>query len=301
LKSLLSLTFAFLTLTSAYGQCRLDNTLPGQLDGIIDYCLQKAQEKNLDYLPQYISEKNNRCQIMSNNSLEYQECQKELITFSSDVLQCETQLLRQNQMADYDEAQFEDIVTELGSVEIPNDLKTKIYSMAKVHNLEIGLAAYHSNVLNAHAGANNKILLSSGLWSKQSILTSDEVMAVIAHELSHIKENHSLKLGCLALEWSGSLTTLKDALSVFREDFSLESSRGQSYSKVSKSVEFRADELAVTLLYEAQYSPRLMGDALTKLTPKNEGGFSSGSHPDMALRIKKAYEYADIYTQSLDK
>ena len=166
--------------------------------------------------------------------------------------------------------------------------------MATVFNLDIDIAAYQSNVFNAHAGANNKILLSSGLWSKQSVLTNDEVMAVIAHELSHIKENHSLKLGCLALEWSGNLIDLSDALSIFREDFSLETSRGQSYSKVSKGVEFRADELAVGLLHQAHYSPRLMGDALTKLTPKEEGGFTSGSHPDMHLRIKKAYEFADL-------
>ena len=296
MKKKLILNILFLVSSYAQATCQLDHTPEAQLSDIINSCEREAIYKKFDYLPQYIAEKKIRCEIIAKNSSDYQECQKELISFSSEIIQCENLLSRQKQMAEYDNSLFDAILSDQKTAEVPEELKNKIQQMAFNNNLEIEIAAYQSNVLNAHAGANNKILLSSGLWSKESPLTPDEVMAVVAHELSHIKENHSLKLGCLALEWSGSLNDLKEAQLIFREDFSLESTRGQSFTTKSKGVEFRADELAVGLLYNAHYNPRLMGDALKKLIPKNEGGFNSGSHPDIELRIKKAYEYTENFT-----
>lgn len=298
MKKLFILNALFIVSSYAEATCQLDHSPQAHLNNIINSCEREAVIKKFDYLPQYIVEKNIRCEILSKNSSDYQACQRELISFSSEIIQCENLVTRQKQMADYDNSLFDAILADQKSAEVPEDLKNKIEQMALYNNLDIEIVAYQSNVLNAHAGANNKILLSSGLWSKESPLTIDEVMAVVAHELSHIKENHSLKLGCLALEWSGSLIDLKEAQLIFREDFSIESSRGQSFTKKSKGVEYRADELAVSMLYESHYNPRLMGDALKKLIPKNEGGFSSGSHPDIELRIRKAYEYALEYADN---
>ncbi len=298
MKKIAGILLTFNLTFQVMANCSLENAQQFDLKKIITFCHKDAIQKKLDYLQDYISEKYMRCGFIENNSHDFIECQKELILFSQEVLECEGSSIRQKQMARYDEALFNDIIKEYKPAEIPEHLKSNILRMALKQQLQIEMEAYQGSILNAHAGANNKILLSAGLWAKESVLTSDEIMAFVAHELSHIKENHSLRLGCLALEWSGHSIELKEALSNFREDFSLESSRGQSYSNLSKKVEYRADELAVKMLTDSGYSPFLMGDALTKLIPKNSGGFSSGSHPEIQWRIKKAYEYAEIFTRS---
>lgn len=258
-----------------------------------------AQKEKFSYLPQFIDEKLIICQIK--NEKEKADCLDELLTFSTEVLTCKTDAKKKEQMAAYDAGLFQDMLAEYGKTTIPSmyeDVAIKLIEAAKslyphTKNFPWKLEVYNGKVLNAHAGADARIMLSSGLWSEQSTLTLDEVAAIIAHEVSHIVKDHSLALGCNAYEWGGQRMDLSLAMSIFREDFSPILTRGLVWSEMSQRFEYEADQYATKPLAEIGLSPFSMGRALEKLIPKGSGGFSSGSHPDIYARVMAADKWAE--------
>jgi predicted Zn-dependent protease len=225
----------------------------------------------------------------------YETCINPFIAFVQETLTCTSSLQRQQQATDYDEELLQGMIKDNGEAEIPYEIKRTFRRLFQAAMLNYTfplrspnwtLRAYKSKVLNAHAGAGGQIVLSSALWEGPVVFTTDEIAAVIAHEISHVVQIHSLKLDCLALEWMPNDMPLKDAALVFRDDFTATSERGQAWSKASQSYEFAADKMATQILRLAKMDPMLMAAALIKLKPKEEGGFSSGSHPDFDARIK---------------
>ena len=134
----------------------------------------------------------------------------------------------------------------------------------------------------------------------QGLLNSlgrDEVAAVIAHEMSHIQLQHSLKAIKTSRWTAAGISATSAVVSVAQNDAELASTMNDMVGDVitdmvnngySKSQELDADALALTLMADAGYNPSAMLDMLAQL--KNaQGSSSSGmykTHPSPDQRIK---------------
>lgn len=255
------------------------------------------------HLPSLIEDKEIQCEIRINDKQDESEnCYRELLQTAQNIFTCKENPIKANEMATYDAKLFDEMLKDNKKANIPLEMlkitsdliNTAIKLSPHTKNYKWKIDAYESKVLNAHAGADHRIMLSSGLWSKNSQLSFNETAAIIAHELSHIIFDHSLQLGCLAYEWTGGAFDLEFSLKTFREDFSVETPRGQAWSARSQNFEYEADKYATSLLKESGIDPYAMASALEKLKPKGSGGFSSGSHPEFDARIEAARRAAEL-------
>ncbi len=225
------------------------------------------------------------------------ECFDLVVKEANEILSCRGENKRRAQMSSFDGKQFLALINEYGPAQVPQGIKyifqKLTFSVERLSQKKFPwkLTAYHAPFINAHAGADSQVMASAGLWTN-SEMKEDEIAAVLAHEAAHVMNEHSLELGCLALEWSGSHFELGDAMETFREDFSIATQRGQVWSKLSNLLEYEADAQATRILKDAGFDPFAMARALKKLKPKEIGGFSSGSHPEFEARIQSATKHA---------
>jgi predicted Zn-dependent protease len=258
----------------------------------LEECRQVATDNQYSYLPTYLSDKKIICQSTSNIN-----CSDDVIKEANEILSCREDEKRRAQMSFFDQRQFEVMINDFGAATIPGFVRSLFakltYSAEQLSKKQFPwrLSAYNATFINAHAGANSQVMASAGLWI-HSPLVEDEIAAILAHEAAHVIKEHSLDLGCLALEWVGAHFELGNAMEAFREDFSISTERGQVWSKFSNNLEYEADEEATRILKAAGFSPMAMARALKKLKPKESGGFSSGSHPEFDERIQAATRHA---------
>lgn len=257
----------------------------------LDDCI--SESKDYSYLPRYLQDKKIICQYSSSP-----ECLKDAVQEANEILSCTISDKRKQEMAEYDAHLFGGFHEEYGSASVPDKVQT-IFDTLIVAAEEISertfpwkLTAYKANFINAHAGADAQVMASAALWAVDTKFEAEEMAAILAHEAAHVINDHSLKMGCLALEWSGPSLSLADAMTVFREDFSTATERGEIWSKTSNAIEYEADAVATKILKKAGMDPFSMAKALTKLKPKDGGGFSSGSHPEFDARIEAALRHA---------
>jgi Zn-dependent protease with chaperone function len=254
----------------------------------VEECRELAIRDEFSYLPRYLDEKKLLCQYASSP-----ECLNLVVNEANAILACRIDGERISQMSSFDKKQLMTFIDEYGRSEIPSEVKSdfdKLTTEAEKFSDKMipwKLSAYNATFINAHAGADSQIMASAGLWTN-SPLERDEIAAILAHEVAHVVHEHSLKLGCLALEWTGAHFELGGAMEAFREDFSLTTERGQVWSKLSNRLEYEADAEATRILRDSGFDPFAMARALIKLKPKESGGFSSGSHPDFEARIQAA-------------
>ena len=109
----------------------------------------------------------------------------------------------------------------------------------------------------------------------------DEVLAVLAHEIGHIRERHSLRgvlqnssVALMIASLTGdltSLTSISAALPTMLVQL-----------KYSRAFELEADDYAVDLLNEMDIDPTELGDILLRMTGDGAGGLPDylSTHPD---------------------
>ncbi len=123
--------------------------------------------------------------------------------------------------------------------------------------------------------------------------SDDQIAAVLAHEIGHVRHHHGLRL---ALQAAGVavLTTvlLGDATSVASLATSLPAALLQS--GYSRDFETEADDYALQRLKETGVSPKAFADVMV-LLEKSHSGKSGGqaqdyfsTHPATAKRIERA-------------
>jgi predicted Zn-dependent protease len=137
---------------------------------------------------------------------------------------------------------------------------------------------------NGFAIPGGHIMITSGLFSVTE--SPAEMAAVIAHEMGHIEERHTLsrlvKNFTVALLFSDELL-ISEASSLLVS------------SAFDRKQEEEADVFALTLLEQAHLDPRVLGTAFRHIREES-GAYNPRfeiimSHPDMDSRIKKAYDY----------
>lgn len=160
--------------------------------------------------------------------------------------------------------------------------------------LNLNYKVYLSKEINAFAMPDGTIRVYSGLMD---IMNDDELLAVIGHEIAHVKKQHSLnqyKKAYVAKAMKQGLVAYgggtASALAGSYGDIGLQFMRAQ----FSQSDELEADVYGVRFLKSLGRNPYAAADAQRKLLAHSGGGggfFST--HPPTTKRIKKATEAAD--------
>ena len=160
----------------------------------------------------------------------------------------------------------------------------------EVDGLKVNFGVYEVVDVNAFACGDGSVRICAGLMD---IMTDDEVMAVVGHEIGHVIHTDS-----------------KDAMKSAYLRSAVKNAAGAASSTVSKLTDSELGAMAEALA-GAQYSqkhnldPYAMYNALNKLlelsadAPK-ESKFQKmfSSHPDTAKRVARAKEKADEYMKN---
>jgi hypothetical protein len=258
--------------------------------------LSQAQARKLTYLPDYILDRKRVCPQFLEP--EKTQCLRDLENHAEQVFSCPQSIKRFQEGIEYDEWLSGETFLKNNPAAVPSAIERIFERMVSaVHSLsgrpfhfDWRLQSYQSPGKNAHALVGGKIFLSAGLWAGESPLTTGEIAAILAHEVTHVVAHHGMHLNCLAVEWLGSHYNVHEAQINFLEDFR-GSRRFEVWSRMSQDFEYQADAGAVKLLRSIGMDPGLMAQALEKIRPKSEG-FTSGSHPDFDLRIEAARKAA---------
>lgn len=153
----------------------------------------------------------------------------------------------------------------------------------------LNFQVYLSDEINAFAMPDGTIRVYSGLMD---VMKDDELVAVIGHEIGHIKHEHSLNQFKKAAMASG-LTDL--AKSVGGKTAELASSEyaemGNQFlnAQFSQKDELQADEYGIEILCKQKMDPYAAMRAQEVLMRQSgNGGGLFSSHPSSAERIEKA-------------
>lgn len=276
-------------------------TSPDFYTSAIKVCQTESKHYGYNFLNRWIEEKHSHCQLFYPNSSsdEHRECLSNILNFSNDVLTCQSSLHRHQEAVQYDSELLAQLIQGNGGLAtIPEIIQKRFDHLVKSTEQSYSfkfspkwsLKSYQGKVANAHAGAGGEIVVSAALWNGETPFSVDEITAILAHEIAHVLKDHSLRLGCSAMEWVGSEFSISEISKVFREDFSTATERGRAWTEKSQSYEFEADKVATRILKKAGINPRAMAMALEKLKPKTDSNFTTGSHPTFDLRIQQALE-----------
>jgi len=139
------------------------------------------------------------------------------------------------------------------------------------------------NTVNAFALSSGIVVVHSALLEKAE--NADELAAVLAHEVQHIEQRHSLKHMINSVGWAAVLTViLGDASAITAV---LAHQVGTSY--FSRDLETEADKLGYETLVKANIKPDGMASFLQKLADlsgdSKEGVAWISSHPETQARV----------------
>ena len=165
---------------------------------------------------------------------------------------------------------------------------------AATDTVEARLIALRSEVPNAYAAPGGNVVITTGLL--RALRTPDELAAVVAHELGHVRRRHvtralvrRLSIGVLLGLIAGDQSALSGGLQVAGELGAL------SYDRAH---EREADDEALALLVRHGASPLALADALESIRRAAPSGPALGflsTHPapmERRARIRAAAEAA---------
>ena len=178
-----------------------------------------------------------------------------------------------------------------------------LLSGVTVPGLTLNYKVYKKDEINAFACGDGSVRVYTGLMD---IMTDDELLGVIGHEIGHVVNRDSKKAMKKAYMNSAIRDAVASAGSLGAVTSSLFGDLGEAYlnSQFSQKQELAADDYGFSFTVSNGHSPYSMYHALSKLVDlsgktqtKMQQMFSS--HPDAVLRAdrmkEKADEYASIY------
>lgn len=174
------------------------------------------------------------------------------------------------------------------------------------------VAILDTDEVNAFATSGGHIMVSRGLISCAT--SEDSLAAVIAHEISHIQLQHSIKAIKSSRATDAILKTAGTALTLSDNAQAKEivSGFGDTVNDIvstmvesgySQRQEFDADANALKLLAQAGYDPNAM-DSMLQLLKSKEQGQTSGfakTHPTPDARISNLKDSYKQYSGYTDK
>ena len=171
--------------------------------------------------------------------------------------------------------------------------------------LTLNYKVYKKNEINAFACGDGSVRVYTGLMD---IMTDDELLGVIGHEIGHVVNRDSKKAMKKAYMNSAIRDAVASAGSLGAVTSSLFGDLGEAYlnSQFSQKQELAADDYGFSFTVSNGYSPYSMSNALSKLVTKSGQQQSKiqqmfSSHPDAELRAQKMKEKADAYVEVYKK
>lgn len=150
-------------------------------------------------------------------------------------------------------------------------------------------AIIESNDINAFAAPGGYVFLTKGLLKQLN--SEDELAAVLAHEISHVRLRHYMKVAKKQLLAEYSLKTLNQGvadsqLEALSNTATLVLARG-----LDKQSEFDADRESAKILAKSGYDPSAMADVLSMLERRAIGSdksmsFLLATHPHPSQRLQ---------------
>lgn len=162
----------------------------------------------------------------------------------------------------------------------------------KEDGLDLNFKAYITSDINANATADGSIRVYSGLMD---MMTDNELLFVIGHEIGHVKEGHSLKAIRLAYASSGALKAASAAdnraAAVLDKTQLSDLLHSVLNAQFSQSQESSSDVYGYNLMKKYKIDTKAAVSALEKL-----GGGPAGimsSHPGSAERAQAIQKMID--------
>lgn len=181
-------------------------------------------------------------------------------------------------------------------------LKRLTKGMNSADGIKLNFKVYKTTEVNAFACPDGSVRVYSALMD---VLSDDELLGVIGHEIGHVALRHSKK------SWQDALlrSAASDALGGFSDTWaefsnSTWSSLGESMisAKHSRHHERQADDYGYAFLKKCGKNPWAMGKAFKKMKALSEKTGTSkyaqllyafSSHPDFDERIRRMREQAE--------
>ena len=164
-------------------------------------------------------------------------------------------------------------------------LKKLTKDMTNEEGLQLNYKAYLTDEVNAFAMADGSIRVYSGLMD---LMEDEELLAVIGHEMGHVKHGHSKKAYQMAYAASAARKGVAAQNTVAGQV--AESQLGEIMEKVinakfSQSEESESDNYALGFMKKHRYNPKSLVSSLKKLG--NTGGGFFSSHPNSQERAAR--------------
>ncbi|MBQ9184600.1 MAG: M48 family metallopeptidase [Bacteroidales bacterium] len=167
--------------------------------------------------------------------------------------------------------------------------------LTSVDGVPLNFKVYQTSEVNAFACADGSVRVYTGLMD---LMTDDEILGVIGHEIGHVAKKHTRKQMQNAILTSAARTGIS---SVGGQIGALTQSQlgamGEAIlnAKYSRKQETESDDYAYTFLKGAGKNPACLMQSFQKLQSlENNGGQTSdmvsnlfSSHPDTATRITR--------------
>ena len=162
-------------------------------------------------------------------------------------------------------------------------------NIKEVDGMKVNFGVYEVVDVNAFACGDGSVRICAGLMD---VMTDEEVMAVIGHEIGHVIHTDS-----------------KDAMKNAYFRSAVKNAAGAASSQVAKLTDSELGAMAEALAgaqysQKQEYDPYGMYKSLNKLLELSNGAPASSymqrmfsSHPDTAKRVARAKELADKYKQ----
>jgi len=178
--------------------------------------------------------------------------------------------------------------------------------ITSVDGIPLNFKVYKTSEINAFACADGSVRVYTGLMD---LMSDDEVLGVIGHEIGHVAHKHSLKAYKKALMTSAAVDAIASTGSVAAVlSNSILGQLGESMvnASFSRKQETDADDYGYNFLKAQGKNPWYMGMAFEKLmSGSSESGSSSAaaqmfsSHPDTESRVQRVAKKAtaDGYTR----
>ena len=177
-----------------------------------------------------------------------------------------------------------------------NKYATRLERLTRKHQKEDGLVlnykVYLVQDVNAFAAPDGSIRVYAGLMD---IMSDDELLSVIGHEIGHVKHGHSLeKMRTAYIAAAGTKAVANQAgKSKAPIDVTQLAKMGEKFinAQFSQSAEYEADAYGVTFMKKYRYKTNASESAMRKLAELG-GGQSSlfDSHPGALARADKIRE-----------
>ena len=179
----------------------------------------------------------------------------------------------------------------------------KLTEHIQVDGLPLNFKVYDVIDVNAFACGDGSIRVFSSLMD---LMTDDELMAIIGHEIGHVVHadtKHAMKNAYLASAARNAAGAAEgSALAKLSQSQLGEVVTAFTDAQFSQKQEYEADEHGFEFCVKHGFSPYGMANSLNKLVELSKGAKASivqkmfSSHPDSEKRAARMKEQADAYT-----